>query len=88
MNIYLIVKYIFRCFTNDMSAEKIININEEIFITKQTPGLNEKKFSGRVDINLLLARVRKEEKRDYKVNLIFFGMFAVLILITLILLSF
>mgnify|MGYP001283275521 CR=1 FL=1 len=71
-----------------MSAEKIININEETFNTKQTPKLNEKNFSSRVDINQLLARVRKEEKKDYQVNLIFFGMFAILILIVGILLSF
>jgi hypothetical protein len=70
-----------------MSAEKIININEETFNTKQTPELNEKNFSGRVDINQLLAKVRKEEKKDYQVNLIFFGLFATLILIVGILLS-
>ena len=70
-----------------MISEKII-LSEQNSSTLAETEIKPEKLSGVVDINHLLARVRKEEKRDYKVNLIFFGMFAVLILITLILLSF
>lgn len=52
-----------------------------------TPIVNKTKHSGRVDINHLLARVRKEEKKEYKINLIFFGLFASLVLVVGILLS-
>ena len=69
-----------------MSAEKIIR-EEETFITSQTTKNSEKNLSSTVDINHLLARVRKEERKEYKVNLVFFVMFAVLILIAGILLS-
>jgi len=71
-----------------MSAEKIINTDDEIFTRSQISEVNEKEVSGAVDINHLLARVRKEEKQAYKINLIFFGIFVALILIVGILLSF
>ena len=69
-----------------MSAEKIINV-EQAHSTSISPEMNEEKFSGIVDINHLLARVRKEERKEYKTNMIFFGMFAVLVVIVAILLS-
>jgi hypothetical protein len=59
-----------------MSAEKIID-----------PVVNEKILSGPVDINHLLARVRKQEKKEYKTNLVFFCLFSVLIVFVGILLS-
>ena len=43
--------------------------------------------SGVVDINHLLARVRNEKNEENKVNMIFFGLFAALILIVGILLA-
>ena len=67
-----------------MSAEKIINVKE----TLNTTTVNVQKTSGRVDINHLLARVRKQEKSDNKTNLIFVFMLATLVLIVGILLSF
>ena len=70
-----------------MSAGKIINAEEETFITPQITEVDEGKLSTTVDINRLLARVRKKEKKEYKINMIFFGMFAALILIVGILLS-
>ena len=70
-----------------MSAEKITNLEEETLIDLKTPKVNEERISGNVDINDLLARIRKEEKRDYKINSIFFGMFIALVLIVGILLS-
>ena len=50
-----------------MSAEKIINV-EQAHSTSISPEMNEEKFSGIVDINHLLARVRKEERKEYKTN--------------------
>ena len=48
----------------------------------------EKITSGRVDINDLLARVRKEKNQENKTNLVFFVLFAGLILVVGLLLSF
>ena len=70
-----------------MSSEKITNI-KETDIPLNAPELNEVVSSGRVDINHLLARVRKQEKSDNKTNLIFVFMLATLVLIVGILLSF
>ena len=70
-----------------MSTEKIIE-EKENFITSQISEENKKKPSNSVDINHLLARVRKKKQQENKINLVFFGMFAALILIVVILLSF
>ena len=48
----------------------------------------EKITSGRVDINDLLARARKEKDKENRVNLVFFGLFIILILVVGLLLSF
>tara|TARA_B100000787_G_C15897975_1_gene167156 strand:+ start:181 stop:396 length:216 start_codon:yes stop_codon:yes gene_type:complete len=71
-----------------MSAEKIINIKNNTINAVDNFKINEKEFSGRVDINRLLARVRNEKQEENKINFIFFIMFAVLVLIAGILLSF
>tara|TARA_B110000967_G_C18710282_1_gene472351 strand:- start:376 stop:585 length:210 start_codon:yes stop_codon:yes gene_type:complete len=68
-----------------MSAEKIIN-TEQNSLTSNTPK-EVMEDSGVVDINHLLARVRNEKKEENKVNMIFFGLFAALILIVGILLA-
>jgi len=70
-----------------MSSEKSINIEDNTIDTVDTIKVDEKMFSGRVDINTLLAKVRKEEQKANKINFIFFFMFALLILIVGILLS-
>ena len=70
-----------------MRIEKIINAEEVLISTSQTPEVNEKTSSGKVDINHLLANVRNKEQEKNKVNMIFFAMFALLILIIGILLS-
>ena len=71
-----------------MSAERIVNIEKKTPMTFKSPEKKEKIFSGRVDINDLLARARKEKEKINKTNLIFFVLFASLILIVGILLSF
>ena len=69
-----------------MIAEKTIN-TEQNFSTSETLKVDEGSISGVVDINHLLARVRSEKHEENKVNMIFFGLFAVLVLIVGILLS-
>ena len=43
---------------------------------------NSKSSVGRVDINNLLSRVRDDEKKQKKENLVFFGLIASVIVIT------
>ena len=70
-----------------MSAEKIIYEEQNQSVLK-TPVLSEVKFSGRVDINDLIARARKEEKKEKKINLVFFGLISGLVVVVGIILSF
>ena len=70
-----------------MSAEKILH-EEQNLTTVTTPVISEVKFSGRVDINHLIARARKEENKENKINFVFFGLFTALVLVVGILLSF
>jgi hypothetical protein len=71
-----------------MSAEKNLETEVNNLPPLKTPQKNEEDISGRVDINSLLARARKENEKEYKINFIFFIMFAMLVLIVGILLSF
>ena len=71
-----------------MSAEKIINFEKKDSVTLKNIEEKEKIFNGRVDINELLARVRKEREKESKTNIVFFGLFASLMLVIGILLSF
>jgi len=70
-----------------MSAEKIIYEEQNQNILK-TPILSEVKFTGRVNINDLLARARKTKEKENKINLVFFGLISALVLIVGIILSF
>jgi len=71
-----------------MSAEKIILDEKKDLAAFMTPKVSEKVTSVRVDINDLLARVRKEKVKENKTNLVFFCLFASLVLIVGLLLSF
>jgi len=70
-----------------MSAEKI-TYEEQNQTILETPVLGEVKFNGRVDINHLIARARKIKEKENKINLVFFGLISVLVLIVGIILSF
>tara|TARA_B100000787_G_scaffold126608_1_gene95761 strand:- start:79 stop:291 length:213 start_codon:yes stop_codon:yes gene_type:complete len=70
-----------------MSIEKIIYEDQTSTVVKN-PSLNEVKFSGRVDINHLIARARKIKEKENKINLIFLGMIVGLIIVVGIILSF
>tara|TARA_B100000780_G_scaffold30951_1_gene19610 strand:+ start:350 stop:565 length:216 start_codon:yes stop_codon:yes gene_type:complete len=70
-----------------MSAEKI-NTNMQNNVTPlKTPQFKEKVLPKRVDINHLLARVRKQEQKDNFTNLVFLGLFLTLVLVSGIILS-
>jgi|TARA_B110000114_G_C14732141_1_gene253694 hypothetical protein len=70
-----------------MSTEKIM-YEEKNQTLLNTPVPSEVKFTGRVDINHLIARARKEKEKENKINLVFFGLISALVLIVGILLSF
>ena len=71
-----------------MSAEKIINYDINLKKSPSISIIDEKKITKRVDINNLLARVRDKQKQENKINLIFFGLFGILIFVVAIILSF
>ena len=88
MNKHPIVLSVFNCFKCLMSTEKLINTERQNFSSLAIPKIEEKKLSARVDINDLLARVREVRKKENKLNLVFFGLFASLILVVGTILSF
>ena len=67
-----------------MSTEKII-FNEKT--TLITPMTSEKTSSRRVDINVLINRVRLEKQKENKINLVFFGLIVSLVIVVGIILS-
>ena len=64
-----------------MSTENIKNSSKENQMPLNTSEVFAKNLTGRVDINHLIARVRKEQSAENKSNLIFIGLFVALILI-------
>ena len=70
-----------------MNAEKTLNIEHDNTVMIAS-ALSEVKISGRVDINHLMARARKERLKEKKINLVFFGLISTLILVVGIILSF
>ena len=71
-----------------MSSEKINSTEINNFPPSGTPILKEENTKSRVDINDLIARVREEKKKENKVNFVYFGLFASLILVVGTILSF
>jgi hypothetical protein len=71
-----------------MSTEKLANSEQQNFSSYVTPEAEKIKMPARVDINNLLARVREEKKKENKINLVFFGLFASIIFVVGIILSF
>ena len=61
-----------------IEAERNIRTPSGIVTTSKSP----KKIPGRVDINNLLSRVREEERKQKKENLVFFGLISSVIVIT------
>ena len=63
-----------------MSGEQILRNHS--LDTSKTVVSGYKKKSNRVDINILLSRVRDEKKKQSKENLVFFGLISSVIIIT------
>jgi hypothetical protein len=72
-----------------MSAEKNLDT-----VIKNIPHLETSQkgkeviSSGRVDINILLKRTRKEKEKETRTNLVFAGLIVCLIFLALLILSF
>ena len=71
-----------------MSTEKIINTDTQNLTGLTTLKTVVSKRAARVDINHLLARVRKEKENENKINLIFFGLFLAIVIVAGIILTF
>jgi hypothetical protein len=63
-----------------MSAEKI-NSKKNILTATMTPEDSEEQHSGRVDINVLINRVREEKQKKSKTNMVFLALMVCLIVI-------
>ena len=70
-----------------MSTEKII-YEEQNLPPLKTTEIKKFKFSGRVDVNHLFAKVRLKKQKENKINLIFFSIFVSFIIILGTILSF
>ena len=85
----LIVCCIFQWLVASMSAEKISSTEINDLPPLATPKKSEEvSSSGRVDINILLNRARKEKEKENLTNLVFVGLTSCLIIVAAIILSF
>ncbi|MDA7453117.1 hypothetical protein N8825_01030 [Candidatus Pelagibacter ubique] len=72
-----------------MSSEKVISTEVNDSPPLETPEKSEEvSSSGRVDINVLLNRARKEKEKENLTNLVFVGLTSCLIIVAGIILSF
>ena len=72
-----------------MSLEKLISTEVNDLLPLETPNNREEvSSSGRVDINILLTRARKEEEKETRTNLVFAGLIVCLIFVVGLILSF
>ena len=72
-----------------MSSEKVISTEVNNLPPLEAPNNSEEvSSSGRVDINILLNRARKEKEKEARTNLVFAGLIVSLIFIVGLILSF
>ena len=72
-----------------MSSEKVISTEVNDLPPLETPNNREEvSSSGRVDINILLNRARKEKEKETRTNLVFAGLIVCLIFVAGLILSF
>ena len=72
-----------------MSSEKVISTEVNDLPPLETPNNSEEvSSSGRVDINILLNRARKEKEKETRINLVFAGLIVCLIFVAGLILSF
>ena len=65
-----------------MSREQSISDNHGTTKADTIISRSHSKISGRVDINRLMSKVREEEKKQKKENLVFFGLISSVIIIS------
>ena len=71
-----------------MSSEKVISTEVNNLPPLETPNNSgEVSSSGRVDINILLNRARKEKEKETRTNLVFAGLIVSLMFIVGLILS-
>ena len=72
-----------------MSSAKVISTEVNDLPPLETPNNSEEvSSSGRVDINILLNRARKEKEKETRTNLVFAGLIVSLMFIVGLILSF
>ena len=72
-----------------MSSEKVISTEINNLPPLKTPNNSEEvSSSGRVDINILLNRARKEKEKETRTNLVFAGLIFCLIFVAGLIFSF
>ena len=72
-----------------MSSEKVISTEVNGLPHPKIPNNSEEvSSSGRVDINILLNRARKEKEKETRINLVFAGLIVCLIFVAGLILSF
>ena len=72
-----------------MNAEKNLDTGIKNLLHLETSQKSEEVISsGRVDINILLTRARKEEEKETRTNLVFAGLIVCLIFVVGLILSF
>ena len=72
-----------------MSLEKATSTEINDLLPLETPKNSEEvSSSGRVDINILLNRARKEKEKETRTNLVFAGLIVCLIFVAGLILSF
>ena len=72
-----------------MSSEKVISTEVNDLPPLETLNNNgEVSSSGRVDINIILNRARKEKEKETRTNLVFAGLIVCLIFVAGLILSF
>jgi hypothetical protein len=72
-----------------MSSVKVISTEVNDLPPLETPNNSEEvSSSGKVDINILLNRARKEKEKETRINLVFAGLIVCLIFVAGLILSF
>jgi hypothetical protein len=72
-----------------MSSVKVISTEVNDLPPLETPNNSEEvSSSGKVDINILLNRARKEKEKETRINLVFAGLMVCLIFVAGLILSF
>ena len=78
LSVFFLVQSLNACFNLKIMSGDQVNYSS----VNNTTSRNTRNTSNKVDINDLLSRVRDDEKKQKKENLVFFGLIASVIVIT------